>query len=219
MREVEPAHVIALSYIISNDGASNTCARLTLRLSDPGSPLQGRTFDVELPPATNGHAEFVIPQHRFLTSVHRMWKRGDRCQVPFLLLLALPPAVACGPALPSQSGYCACNVLAFCVLIFMHHSSHAFVHLSIHLPIPACIAYGVFFFFSFFFAAVIYTLPVKMSIHALLLTSKACCCAMTQGTTRFTANSDNIPSSELFSPLDQCDLLLLDQAFGHQAPT
>ena len=90
MREVEPAHVTALSYIISNDGASNTCARLTLRLSDPESPLQGCTFDVELPPATNGHAEFVIPQHRFLTSVHRMWKRGDRCQVPSLLLLCLP---------------------------------------------------------------------------------------------------------------------------------
>ncbi|KAL3137809.1 hypothetical protein ABBQ38_005065 [Trebouxia sp. C0009 RCD-2024] len=81
MREVEPAHVTALTYVISNDGARDTCARLTLRLSDPRSPLQGRTFDVELPPATNGHAEFVIPQHRFLASVHRMWKRGDRCQV------------------------------------------------------------------------------------------------------------------------------------------
>lgn len=89
MREVEPAHVIALTYAISNDGASDTCARLTLRLSDPRSPLQGRTFDVELPPATNGHAEFVIPQHRFLASVHRMWKRGDRCQV--LCSLHPPP--------------------------------------------------------------------------------------------------------------------------------
>lgn len=81
MREVEPAQVMALDYIISNDGSSNTCARLTLCLSDPTSPLLGRTFDVELPPATNGHAEFVIPKHRFLASVHRMWRRGDRCQV------------------------------------------------------------------------------------------------------------------------------------------
>ena len=81
MREVEPAHVTALHYVISNDGSSNTCARLTLCLSDPASPLLGRAFDVELPPATNGHAEFVIPKHRFLTSVRRMWGLGDLCQV------------------------------------------------------------------------------------------------------------------------------------------
>ena len=101
MREVEPAHVVALSYVISNDGASDTCARLTLRLSDPESPLQGRTFDVELPPATNGHAEFVIPQHRFLASVHRMWKRGDRCQVLFLLALSCH---CCWPHIGSPNG-------------------------------------------------------------------------------------------------------------------
>ncbi len=81
MREVEPATVTALDYIISNDGTSNTCAKLKLRLSDPASPLQGRTFEVELPPPNCGHAEFVVPRHRFLTSVHRMWKRGDCCQV------------------------------------------------------------------------------------------------------------------------------------------
>jgi len=80
MREVEPAHVVALDYIISDDGTSNTCAKLRLQLSDPGSPLQGRTFDIELPPPNCGHAEFVVPKHRFLASVHRKWKVGDCCQ-------------------------------------------------------------------------------------------------------------------------------------------
>ena len=81
MREVEPARVLALDYVITNDGTSNTCARLRLQLSDPASPLLGRTFEVDLPPPNCGHAEFVVPQHRFLTSVRRMWKRGDCCQV------------------------------------------------------------------------------------------------------------------------------------------
>ena len=81
MREVEPARVIALDYIISDDGTSNTCAKLRLQLSDPGSPLQGRTFDIELPPPNCGHAEFVVPKHRFLASVHRKWQVGDCCQV------------------------------------------------------------------------------------------------------------------------------------------
>ena len=81
MREVEPAQVVSLDYVISNDGTSNTCAKLRLRLSDPSSPLVDRTFDVELPPPNCGHAEFVIPHHRFLASVHRMWKQGDQCQV------------------------------------------------------------------------------------------------------------------------------------------
>ncbi|KAL0034434.1 hypothetical protein WJX79_002167 [Trebouxia sp. C0005] len=81
MREVEPVRVIALDYIISDDGTSNTCAKLRLQLSDPGSPLQGRTFDIELPPPNCGHAEFVVPKHRFLASVHRKWQVGDCCQV------------------------------------------------------------------------------------------------------------------------------------------
>ncbi len=81
MREVEPARVIALDYIISDDSTSNTCAKLRLQLSDPGSPLQGRTFDIELPPPNCGHAEFVVPKHRFLASVHRKWQVGDCCQV------------------------------------------------------------------------------------------------------------------------------------------
>ena len=81
MREVEPARVIALDYIISDDGTSNTCAKLRLQLSDPGSPLRGRTFDIELPPPNCGHAEFVVPKHRFLASVHRKWTVGDCCQV------------------------------------------------------------------------------------------------------------------------------------------
>ena len=81
MREVEPAQVIALDYVISNDGTSNTCARQRLRLSAPSSPLVDRTFDVELPPPNCGHAEFVIPRHRFLASVHKRWKQGDQCQV------------------------------------------------------------------------------------------------------------------------------------------
>lgn len=80
MREVEPVRVIALDYIISDDGTSNTCAKLRLQLSDPGSPLQGRTFDIELPPPNCGHAEFVVPKHRFLASVHRKWQVGDCCQ-------------------------------------------------------------------------------------------------------------------------------------------
>lgn len=138
MREIEPAHVVALSYVISNDGASNTCAQLTLQLSDPGSALQGRTFEVDLPPATNGHAEFVIPQHRFLASVHRMWKRGDRCQVP-CLLAALSPlhpatAVVCGPVL-AHSGYLllalhCCFLFHFPLYPCIHSmmSSHSSVH-------------------------------------------------------------------------------------------
>lgn len=81
MREVEPACVIALDYIISDDGTSNTCAKLRLQLSDPSSPLQGRSFDIELPPPNCGHAEFVVPKHRFLASVHRKWQVGDCCQV------------------------------------------------------------------------------------------------------------------------------------------
>ena len=81
MREVEPARVAALDYVISNDGTSNTCAKLRLQLSDTASPLVDRTFEVELPPPNCGHAEFVVPRHRFLASVHRMWKRGDCCQV------------------------------------------------------------------------------------------------------------------------------------------
>lgn len=81
MREVEPACVTAINYIISDDGTSNTCARLRLQLDDPNSPLEGRSFDVELPPPNCGHAEFVIPRHRFLASVRRKWQRGDCCQV------------------------------------------------------------------------------------------------------------------------------------------
>ncbi|KAL0024726.1 hypothetical protein WJX77_011758 [Trebouxia sp. C0004] len=81
MREVEPARVIALDYMISDDGTSNTCAKVRLQLSQPGSPHQGRTFDIQLPPPNCGHAEFVVPKHRFLASVHRKWKVGDCCQV------------------------------------------------------------------------------------------------------------------------------------------
>lgn len=124
MREIEPAHVVALSYVISNDGASNTCARLTLQLSDPSSALQGRTFEVDLPPATNGHAEFVIPQHRFLASVHRMWKRGDHCQVP--ALLADPLSLALHSIFPFSFlvflslSMQPCNRLSTCSLIFQY---------------------------------------------------------------------------------------------------
>lgn len=92
MREVEPAEVTALGYAISNDGTSNTCARLQLRLTDPTSPLLGRTFDVELPPPNCGHAEFVVPRHRFLASVQRRWMPGDQCQV------RSPDAASCSKA-------------------------------------------------------------------------------------------------------------------------
>ena len=98
MREVEPAHVIALDYIISDDGTSNTCAKLRLQLSDPASPLQGRTFDIELPPPNCGHAEFVVPKHRFLASVHRKWKVGDCCQVCALSLALCSVRQVCARA-------------------------------------------------------------------------------------------------------------------------
>ena len=81
MREVEPAVVVALDYSISNDGTSNTCARVDLQLTDPRSPLAGCTFQLELPPPNCGHAEFVIPRHRFLTSIQRQWACPDECQV------------------------------------------------------------------------------------------------------------------------------------------
>ena len=134
MREVEPAHVIALSYVISNDGASDSCARLTLRLSDPESPLQGRTFDVELPPATNGHAEFVIPRHRFLASVNRMWKRGDCCQVPFLLPLSLPPLLAVRMGVD-------CSSAQHSVSTFMCSCLHASLQPCSYASIGACIIF------------------------------------------------------------------------------
>lgn len=137
MREVEPAHVTALSYIISNDGASNTCARLTLRLSDPSSPLQGRTFQVELPPATNGHAEFVIPQHRFLASVHRMWQRGHRCQVPCLRSPPSPPGPPC-PLLPLPFlSCCPCLRLAACSFRFLPDSLTFSLYSSVFVLVPA----------------------------------------------------------------------------------
>lgn len=81
MREVEPALVTALDFSISNDGTSNTCARVELQLTDPTSPLLGCTFHLELPPPNCGHAEFVIPRHRFLTSIQRRWACPDECQV------------------------------------------------------------------------------------------------------------------------------------------
>ena len=87
MREVEPAVVIALDYSISNDGTSNTCARVELQLTAPDSPLLGRTFQVELPPPNCGHAEFVIPRHRFLTSVHKRWIHPAECQVCYCALI------------------------------------------------------------------------------------------------------------------------------------
>lgn len=81
MREIEPALVTALGFSISNDGTSNTCARVELQLTDPASPFLGCTFQIELPPPNCGHAEFVIPRHRFLTSIQRRWACPDECQV------------------------------------------------------------------------------------------------------------------------------------------
>lgn len=88
MRLAEPCRVTGLHYTVSDDGKSNTLAQVMLTLSDEDSPLFGREFEAELPPPTCGHAEFVVPRHRFDAAIQRCWSVGDRCQVHTSALLA-----------------------------------------------------------------------------------------------------------------------------------
>ena len=46
MRAMEPADVAYVDYVLADDGSGTTLAQLTLRLSDPSSPLCGREFQV-----------------------------------------------------------------------------------------------------------------------------------------------------------------------------
>ncbi len=82
MRQAEPARVVALRYEISADAHHDTMAVLRLALTDEGSPLAGREFELEMPPPHHGQAEFIVLRSRFDVSVQRDWQELDKCQVP-----------------------------------------------------------------------------------------------------------------------------------------
>jgi len=81
MRPAEPAHVVDLKYIISQDADSDTMAVMRLALDDSASPLAGREFEVEMPPPHHGQAEFVALRSRFEAAMQRGWRSEDKCQV------------------------------------------------------------------------------------------------------------------------------------------
>jgi hypothetical protein len=81
MRTAEPARVVGLRYIISQDAHADTMAVLRLALADAQSPLAGREFEVEMPPPHHGQAEFIVLRSRFEAAIQRSWQIGDKCQV------------------------------------------------------------------------------------------------------------------------------------------
>ena len=81
MRQAEPARVVGLRYVVSDDAHADTMAVLRLALSDAASPLAGREFDVEMPPPHHGQAEFIVLRSRFDAAVQRDWRVSDKCQV------------------------------------------------------------------------------------------------------------------------------------------
>lgn len=81
MRQAEPARVVGLRYVVSDDAHADTMAVLRLALSDAASPLAGREFDVEMPPPHHGQAEFIVLRSRFDAAVQRDWHVNDKCQV------------------------------------------------------------------------------------------------------------------------------------------
>lgn len=81
MREAEPARITKLEYRMSDESQEETWALVELEMVDPGSPVDGKKFEVEIPSSSAGYAEFVIHLSRFNASVQRSWHVGDRCQV------------------------------------------------------------------------------------------------------------------------------------------
>ncbi|GAB4817147.1 hypothetical protein N2152v2_004193 [Parachlorella kessleri] len=81
MRPANPCRVVAVDYVISDDGHDYTLPSLTLVLTDEASPLEGRSFAVQLPHPAAEQAEFVVLRGRYNASIRRCWEVGHQCQM------------------------------------------------------------------------------------------------------------------------------------------
>jgi len=84
IRPAEPCMVRSLKYFIARDDETlGTGVRLTLEFIDPGCPVKGQAFDLNLYSPISGFPDCVILRSLFDATAAYQWSAGAECQTMF----------------------------------------------------------------------------------------------------------------------------------------